>query len=96
MSDNNTVDPNNILTVKRRIGKAEAVQFTGKNGSEVAAFVNAHSGSGTARNGGSYVTVTIPNAGGRARKGDWVVVDTDGSVLVLTQGRFDLLFAVKG
>lgn len=95
MSDVN-VDTNNVLAIKRRPLKATAVQFTGTNGAEVTAFVKAHAGDETARNGGSYVNVTIPNAGGRARKGDWVVVEADGSILVLTPGRFELLFSIKG
>jgi hypothetical protein len=99
MSDTATeveVDTNNILNVRRRPVKAQAVQFTGANGKEVAAFVKQHAGAGTVRNGGSYVTVTIPEQGGRARKGDWIVIDADHSVLVVTPDRFDLLFAIKG
>jgi hypothetical protein len=89
-------DENNVLEVRRRPAKAKAVQFTGKNGAEVVDFVKENAGEDTARNGGSYVTITIPNAGGRALKGDYVVIDTDRSVLVLSPDRFDLLFAIKG
>ena len=90
-------DTNNILTVKRRPKTAAAVQFTGKNGAEVVEFVKEYHGEDlTIRNGGSYVTISIPNQGGRARKGDWVVVDSDSTVLVLTPENFDLLFAIKG
>ena len=88
------LDTNNILTVKRRPKKAAAVQFTGKNGREVVAFVSEYSGE-NARNGGSYVTVTTDAYSSNARKGDWVVVDSDGSVLVLTPDNFDLLFEIK-
>lgn len=92
-----SVDSNNILTVKRRAKAAAAVQFTGKNGAEVVAFAREYAGEHiSARNGGSYVTLSYPNEGGRARKGDWVVVDSDGSLLVLSPERFDLLFAIKG
>ena len=95
MSD---VDKNNVLTVKRRAKAAAAVQFTGKNGAEIVAFVKEYASepSITVRNGGSYVTISFPNQGGRARKGDWVVVDSDGTVLVADPERFDLLFAIKG
>lgn len=90
-------DKNNVLTVKRRALKAAAVQFTGKNGAEVVAFVREYAGEHVqVRNGGSYVTISYPNQGGRARKGDWVVVDADAAVVVADQERFELLFAVKG
>lgn len=93
------VDKNNVLTVKRRAKAAAAVQFTGKNGAEIVSFVKEYAGEGdnlAVRNGGSYITISFPNQGGRARKGDWVVVDADGAILVLTPERFDLLFAIKG
>lgn len=89
------VDENNIVDVKRRARAAQAVQFTGKNNTEVIAFVRDVAGE-SARNGGSYLTVTTDTHSSRARKGDWVVLDADGTVLVLDQERFDLLFALKG
>lgn len=92
-----TTDENNVLTVKRRAKAAAAVQFTGKNGAEIVAFVKEYAGDHIhTRNGGSYVTLSHPNQGGRARKGDWVVVDADGTVVVADPERFDLLFSIKG
>lgn len=90
-------DKNNIMTVKRRAKAAAAVQFTGKNGAEVVAFVKEYAGDHIqTRNGGSYVTLTYPNQGGRARKGDWVIVDSDSTVIVADPERFGLLFSIKG
>ena len=93
------VDTNNILTVKRRSVQAKAVQFTGKNGAEVVAFVNAEliadRSSVHVRNGGSYVTISDPGAGGRARKGDWVVFDVDDRFRVFTPELFSKLFLIK-
>lgn len=93
------LDINNVIPVKRRAKDAVAILFNGKNGADVVALVKQNSEAGEdiiARNGGSYVTISYPNQGGRARKNDWVVVDSDGSVLVLDQERFDTLFAIKG
>ena len=89
------LDTNNIIAVKRRAVGASAVQFTGKNGAEVVAFVT-EIGQEQARNGGSYVTVTTDAFSANARKGDWVVIDADGSILVLTPPNFAKLFAIKG
>ena len=89
------IDTNNIIAVKRRAIGASAVQFTGKNGAEVVAFVK-DIGQEDARNGGSYVTVTTDAYSAKATKGDWVVVDADGTILVLTPPNFAKLFSIKG
>lgn len=95
-----TTDKNNILTVKRRAIKAAAVQFTGKNGGEVVAFIKEYYGEyegQTVRNGGSYVSFNDGNhiSSGKVRKGDWAVVDANGALLLLPQDQFELLFSVK-
>lgn len=89
-----TVDTNNILDVKRRAVKAKAVQFTGKNGGEIVAFVRENNEQ--ARNGGTYVTITTDANSYRARKGDWVVLDADGTLLVYTPDAFAKFFLIKG
>ena len=98
--DVTTVDTNNILTVKRRAISVLAVQFTGKNGAEVVAFVRGADKKFTqgvdVRNGGSYVTITDIHAGGRARKGDWVVLDADGKFRVFSPEELAKLFLIKG
>lgn len=88
------LDSNNIISVKRRAISASAVQFTGKNGGEVVAFVK-DIGQENATNGGSYVTVSTDAYSAKATKGDWVVVDADGTILVLTPPNFEKLFALK-
>lgn len=94
------VDFNNILTVKRRAISVLAVQFTGKNGAEVVSFVRNADEKFTkgvqVRNGGSYVTIVEDGAGGRARKGDWVVLDADGHFRVFTPEELAKLFLIKG
>ena len=95
-----TVDTNNILTVKRRAISVLAVQFTGKNGAEVVAFVKSADPKFTkgvdVRNGGSYVTVSEQGAGGRAKKGDWVILDADGRFRVYSSAELAKLFLIKG
>lgn len=95
-----TVDTNNILSVKRRAITVPAVQFTGRNGAEVVAFVRGAGDEATkgvnVRNGGSYVTITEDGAGGRARKGDWVVLDADGKFRVFSPEELAKLFLIKG
>lgn len=90
----NTNDLNNILDVKRRAVAAKAVQFTGKNGGEVAAFVRENGEA--ARNGGTYVSVTTDASAYRATKGDWVVLDADGHCVVYSPDDFAKLFLIKG
>lgn len=95
-----TVDTNNVLAVKRRAIAAQAVQFTGRNGAEVVAFVRAADEKATkgvtARNGGSYVSVSDIHGGGRAKKGDWVVLDGDSVFRVYSPEEFAKLFLIKG
>lgn len=93
-------DVNNLMLLKRRSLQVLGVQFTGKNGAEVVAFVRNADEKFTkgveARNGGSYVTITEVGAGGRARKGDWVVLDADGRFRVFTPEELAKLFLLKG
>ena len=88
------VDTNNVLDVRRRAVKAKAVQFTGKNGAEVVAFVKS-TGQNT-RNGGTYVKLSDDAFERKALKGDWIVWDATGRLEVLSQEGFDRLFAIKG
>lgn len=94
------IDTNNILTVKRRAISVLAVQFTGKNGAEVVAFVKGADPKFTkgveVRNGGSYVTISENGAGGRAKKGDWVILDADGQFRIYSPEEFAKLFLIKG
>lgn len=94
------VDTNNILSVKRRAITVLAVQFTGRNGAEVVAFVRSadekFTKGVTVRNGGSYVSITEDGAGGRVRKGDWVVLDADGKFRVFSPEELAKLFLIKG
>lgn len=89
-----TVDDNNVLHVRRRPVKAQAVQFTGKNGREVVAF--ADSIGHVAKNGGSYVKFPNDATQRTARKGDWVVWDATGRLEVLDSTGFERLFSIKG
>lgn len=89
-----TTDTNNILDVKRRAVKAKAVQFTGKNGAEIVSFVRENNEQ--ARNGGSYVTLSTDTASSRVRKGDWVVLDADGSLAAYSPEAFAKFFLIKG
>lgn len=90
----------NIVSAKRRAVGVMAVQFTGKNGSEVVTFVRGSGEQATkgveVRNGGSYVTITEVGAGGRTRKNDWVVLDADGKFRVYSPEEFAKLFLTKG
>lgn len=97
------VDLNNVLTVKRRsLSSSKAVQFTGKNGREVVAFLKSELGESgspgnlTVKNGGSYVKAHYNGETGRkAVKGDYVVVDVDGSLRIYDPETFTKLFLVK-
>lgn len=97
-SENTTADTNNVLSVRRRAVKAQAVQFTGKNGAEVVAFLKERLGKNeSARNGGSYVSVVkSDNHNFRLRKGDWVVIDADGSIDGYSPDAFAKFFSIKG
>lgn len=94
------VDANNILTVKRRAVKAEAIQFTGKNGAEVRVFLETLdpiAGINRARNGGSYVKIIFNHKMEEtARKGDWIVNDANGEVGIYSPEVFSKLFLIKG
>lgn len=101
MSD--LVDANNVLDVRRRALKASAVQFTGKNGKEVVAFVNESEDclESTGRNGGTYVQLKGRTPDGielkaNIRKGDYVVFDADGGLYVYPVDEFARFYAIKG
>lgn len=98
--DVTTVDTNNVLNVKRRAISVGAVQFTGRNGAEVAAFIRGADAAATkgvsVRNGGSYVGVSDVRGGGRAKKGDWVVLDGDNVFRIYSPEEFAKLFLIKG
>lgn len=89
------LDLNNVLDVKRRPTHAKAVQFTGKNGAEIVAFVREFFDSSPGyevRNGGTYVNV----GSNRLRKGDWVVLESTGGLNVLPDQDFEALYSIKG
>lgn len=90
---NADLDTNNILDVRRRAVKAQAVQFTGKNGREVVAFVR-ESGE-EAQNRGSYVSVVTDASSDRVKKGDWVVKDADDAIRVFKNDQFNTFFLIK-
>lgn len=95
------VDTTNILDVRRRALKAKAIQFTGKNGKEVVAFINTTDDGldSVGRNGGSYVSIksqTVPDEKGTVRKGDYLVLDAHGYFVVHTPEDFAKFFLIKG
>lgn len=94
-----STDTNNVLDVRRRPVKAKAVQFTGKNGSEIVSFIKDTYPELAVRNGGSYVKMTPPEGhgvSGTARKGDWAVIDANGVFHFLDNDEFLRLFSIKG
>lgn len=94
------VDTSNILDVRRRQVKAKAIQFTGKNGKEVVAFVKASEdlNESTARNGGSYVSIKSEKdqLKSTVRKGDFLVLDVHDNFVIYEAEEFLKYFSIKG
>ncbi len=86
----------NALQLKRRAVKAAGILFDGRNGREVAQFAREFGGF-TARNGGSYVSVhSATGESARVRKGEYLVVDADGSLKKYTEEEFSTYFLPTG
>ena len=90
-----------IITVKPRPRGYHAVQFTGKNGKVIAAWINEETRAklgvlnfpvAVAR--GSYVNIETryPDVWTKAGKNAWVVLDPEGEVDVYTDTEFNLVY----
>lgn len=85
------------LKIRRKTNPIfEAIQFTGKNSKEVAAFakgVLTENQDAVVKAGGSYVKITWPNGTETVvRKNFWVVDGEGGLVEIYTENDFSELF----
>lgn len=80
------------IRLARKSAPATAILFDGTNGAAVVQFVR--DAGEQARNGGSYVSITTDAYGVRARKGDYIVLDSDGSIKTYNQEGLDKFFKI--
>lgn len=78
------------ITLTRKPTRATAILFDGTNGAAVVQFVR--DAGESARNGGSYVSINTDSQGIRVRKGDYVILEADGSLSKQTKEGLDKLY----
>lgn len=85
----------NIITIKPRPRNYLAVQFNGKNGKDIVAWILEQPKNDDAVARGSYIDVGYSEGWLKVRKTAWVVVDPEGEIDVYSDAEFNSVYILK-